>query len=337
MTPTQRRQNLATLRAEHLALLKQEKIAAFANRPPCPYCGHKHVYSYGKNLHNTHRFKCSSCKKSFSARTGTCLHYIHLRGKFERYMHSMLTHGHRTLKEMCAEFGISMLTAFDWRHKILASLNCSPKQFSGLIELRNSTMGFSRKGIKVSKNADKNPQSTSVPVQLLILADYNNNAGVDIARIGQLKVSDVQARLAGRLDKNHVVITHYNPIIQQFGRVDNVAFSLFSKNQNPNKLDDREAFAIDKTLRQLVYEKARGVSTKYLHHYAWWILQTLCSKTLESQLAYKTLSKANPLSWAEYTNMENRYQQFMQKHSDEPHLRTSHRHWKTANWFRESF
>jgi hypothetical protein len=240
-------------------------------------------------------------------------------------MQDMLTNGHKPLKQMCKTYNISLITAFDWRHKILAALNCSPKQFKGLIELRNSAYRFSRKGAKLSKSAENAPESTSTPVQLLITADYSNNMGIDIARIGKLKGSDIETHLIKRIDHDHVIVSPYSKGIQEFAKTKKLAITIFSERNNPHELDDKKTKTLNNKLKQLIVEKTRGVSTKYLWHYSNWLLISQTQPNLH-QIS-REIAK-NTSAWTGYTGLELKYQQFVSHFSTEPYLRTSNREWK---------
>lgn len=332
LSPSERQKHLAALKAEHKALSASEKKADFAKRPPCPYCGQSHVHSMGMRNQIRH-FRCSSCKKSFCSRTGTSFYWLHLPQKFNLYAQNMLGNGYKTLKEMSRLHGISVNTAFEWRHKVLASLNCTPEQFDGFIELRNSCIGFSRKGIKNSKNAGREPEKPKALVQLLITADYYNNAGFDIARIGQLKVSDIEAKLLGRIAIKSVIIGPYNKSLQKFNHKRKLGMTLFDDKFNPHELDDKKAKALDFSLKLLANTKAHGVSTKYLHHYARWVVLTTegvfekDNKQIENDLHY------NITAWPAYANLEKTYARFSNKFSDEAYVKTLHRVWKRTYHF----
>ena len=41
----------------------------------CPHCGDRHIIKHGKDKHNSQRFLCISCHKTFSAVTGTLFSY----------------------------------------------------------------------------------------------------------------------------------------------------------------------------------------------------------------------------------------------------------------------
>ena len=88
----------------------------------CIYCGSSHVVKNGTRKDGTQRFLCRDCKKSFlptsesvTSRTRKNLSVWTL------YLKCMLDK--KTLRETSEECGISMSTAFSWRHKILDALH----------------------------------------------------------------------------------------------------------------------------------------------------------------------------------------------------------------------
>jgi len=83
----------------------------------CPQCESKLWVRNGKRG-GLQKYKCKSCCTVFTSRTGTPFHKIQKPDKFEAYKVLMLE-GYIPLKTMAAKVGISIQTAFDWRHKIL--------------------------------------------------------------------------------------------------------------------------------------------------------------------------------------------------------------------------
>ena len=88
----------------------------------CIYCGSSHVVKNGIRKDGTQRFLCRDCKKSFlptsesvTSRTRKNL------SVWTSYLKCMLDK--KTLRETSEECGISMSTAFSWRHKILDALH----------------------------------------------------------------------------------------------------------------------------------------------------------------------------------------------------------------------
>jgi len=87
----------------------------------CPHCSSKHVVRHGF-CGNRQRYYCKSCKKTFTDLAGTPLHRLQLKEKFFQSLLCMLE-GY-SLPRTAKRVGVSIPTAFYWRHKILGALHC---------------------------------------------------------------------------------------------------------------------------------------------------------------------------------------------------------------------
>jgi len=113
----------------------------------CPHCGARRIVKNGKPGGRT-RYKCKSCNRNFNGLTGTAFHGIKKHGKFEHYKSIMFEEGIVPLKKMSERLGISIQTAFDWRHKILSTLKPEEGKFSGVTEMDDVWFLYSQKGRK---------------------------------------------------------------------------------------------------------------------------------------------------------------------------------------------
>ncbi len=87
--------------------------------PPCPHCRASTVIRYGKNR-GRQRYRCRACGRTFNAFTGTFL--ARLRHKRERILFERQEMPRSTpLRQSAARLGISVATAFRWRHAVLAA------------------------------------------------------------------------------------------------------------------------------------------------------------------------------------------------------------------------
>jgi len=104
----------------------------FLEHPVCPRCQSNNVKKWGR-ANNLQRFRCFSCGKAFNPLTGTPL--AHLRNK-DRWltMASALKQG-LPLRRTADKCGVSLTTAFRWRHRFLkaASLD-KPDKLNGIAE-----------------------------------------------------------------------------------------------------------------------------------------------------------------------------------------------------------
>ena len=85
----------------------------------CPHCGGTRYYRFGKD-HGTQRFKCKDCGRTFTEYTGTWQQKLHKKWLVKAYMRLMSEQ--KSLDKISAALHINKKTAFDWRHKILRSL-----------------------------------------------------------------------------------------------------------------------------------------------------------------------------------------------------------------------
>lgn len=114
----------------------------------CPHCGGNKYVKFGFKS-NSQRYKCKSCNRSFTEYTGTWIAGIHHKDKLDDYLGLMLEE--KSLDKIKAALFINKKTAFDWRHKILASLSENDKDdFTGITENDETFFLNSQKGSSVS-------------------------------------------------------------------------------------------------------------------------------------------------------------------------------------------
>lgn len=86
----------------------------------CPHCQSTKNQKWG-TYKGRIRYKCTNCSKTFNELTGTAFHYLHNHQKALEYITQMVSGKNlRTIAQAC---GISLKTAFDWRHKFMHALN----------------------------------------------------------------------------------------------------------------------------------------------------------------------------------------------------------------------
>jgi len=112
----------------------------------CPYCGSSDFCKNGKR-ENLQRLLCKDCKKVFTGKTGTFVHGIQEVNKFEKYFKLMFEQ-YLPLSKMSKKIGISIQTAFDWRHKILSCIKITTEVFIWITEIDDIWFLYSQKGPK---------------------------------------------------------------------------------------------------------------------------------------------------------------------------------------------
>lgn len=312
--------------------IREEKKQIFAQRPKCPFCNHNKVHSIGIRT-NIHHYRCTKCKKSFNERTGTSLWWLHHRTTFQKYANEMLSVGHIPLRKMAKNFQISLKTAFDWRHKILAALHVSNDAFIGLTELKTTNIPISFKGYKKTVN----PDSKNHPVHIFIAACHQSHAKMTKTRIGKLQPNDIFPHFPPEIDQNCVITCRYNNVIHQFAKKYCSAIHFFSNDNNPHTLDDKLTQELAFNLKFLLSHKTHGVGTKYLNHYASLALIQSGKSFPSKNFQLKSLVSLNRKAWQGFTNADAIYSQFRQKFSDIDFSYGVNRTWKHAGDWSKSF
>lgn len=123
----------------------------------CPHCGSLQYYKNGKDK-NVQKYKCSTCKKCFTAYTGTWLAHIHKKHLLTSYL-KLMKQG-LSLDKIKVELQINKKTAFDWRHKINSSISDIEKEsFKGITESDETFFLHSEKGSKKWKVKQEKEES----------------------------------------------------------------------------------------------------------------------------------------------------------------------------------
>lgn len=114
----------------------------------CPHCGGNKYVKFGFKS-KSQRYKCKSCNRSFTEYSGTWIAGIHHKDKLDDYLGLMLEE--QSLDKIKVALSINKKTAFDWRHKVLASLSESDKDdFTGITESDETFFLNSEKGRSVA-------------------------------------------------------------------------------------------------------------------------------------------------------------------------------------------
>lgn len=154
----------------------------------CPHCKSEHWILFGK-IKGVQKYRCKECNRVFTPLTGTSVHWIHKKDKWNVYLDCMLQS--MSLHKCAKEAGISYKTSFDWRHKILKSLkDIGCNKLTGVIEADETFFLSSRKGRK--KIRDRKPRKrggtseygTSKRLCVLTAIDRNQNLRLSITGIG---------------------------------------------------------------------------------------------------------------------------------------------------------
>jgi transposase-like protein len=127
--------------------------ASFQAEPACPHCQSKKLQKWG-SAHKLQRYRCKVCKKTFNALTGTPLAQLHKRELWQQHSQALIDG--LSLRKVGARIGVSLPTAFRWRHRFLkAPKTLKAKKLQGIVEADETFFLYSEKG---NRNLTRKPR-----------------------------------------------------------------------------------------------------------------------------------------------------------------------------------
>lgn len=107
----------------------------------CPDCGSTEFSKSGKAKGNQ-RYKCKTCGRHFRSTSGNSIHHLHLKPKIQAYIDCM---GQGlSLRKTAAKVGISLNTAFRWKHRFLEAVESDPEQHPNQIGISMAVFSHHR-------------------------------------------------------------------------------------------------------------------------------------------------------------------------------------------------
>ncbi len=282
----------------------------------CPYCAGKKFIKHAK-YKGTFRFKCKSCNKTFLPSTGSSMHYINKRDKFIQYAEIMKNEGILSIARMAKRLNISIVTAFDWRHKILLSIPQQASLFNDELQCSNLWFLFSEKGRKGLKNPRKRggskiKLSNDYKAQLIASSD-SKQVEMKLAKIGKITKEDLVRIMGNKISKETTLISDTHSCFVNFAKDKGLKHrSIILKNcQISDGEDTTYINNLSERVKIWINRIMRGVSTKYLQLYTNYF--AFCEK-----ISFDAMNKSfinQKQVWPIYGQIEVVYKDFIEKYS----------------------
>ena len=305
----------------------------------CPHCMGSDIIKWGKNKTNE-RYKCRGCNRTFSHITGSPAHNIKKKNNWVKFGKELFNGQYFTLEELAKRTGISVPTAFDWRNKLLCSLNDSNKNFEGITEIDDIWFLYSQKGRKGLKYSRKRGGTShrgdnDFRTKVLITSDRMDTLDMSVVRIGRLQKQDIVRSVGDKLSDKTTLVSDKHQSIAGFAKDAGIPHISFKANTHCKDKDYHVQTVnnIAGRFKTMVNRKLRGVSTKYLQNYANWfrinekykaVQDNVTGIIKESMLAQNT--------WDRYVNTERLYSNFIKNFSQRTYRCPTKRSWKSQNW-----
>jgi transposase-like protein len=280
---------------------RNEKEQAGEGTPKCPHCSSHHVHRNG-SVRGNRRYICNDCHRTFGETTGT-VRYKSKYGRetWEAYLEAFALR--LPLREAAHRCGISLATAFFWRHKILDALsdgvqgrvlngqvqedetyiqdnykgNCNAdnnlktreKQMRSPAYKAHRTSGHRHKRGKATHTRGLSKQKICVPCAI----DEQGKTLSKAAGRGMVQPSHLSFALFSHLDDDVVMVTDKSRASQEF--CDSNSLPVVQLKAGIKGCEARGRYNLQKInnlhsrLKGLL-APFRGVSTKYLDNYLAW-------------------------------------------------------------------
>jgi len=284
----------------------------------CPHCGHSKYVKYGIDK-GSQRYKCKSCKRNFTEYTGTWLARLQRKDKVDAYVDLMLQE--KSLDKIKDELSINKKTAFDWRHKILSSLEETGKNnFTGITESDETFILFSekgkrdltRKGKKRGSKAKKKGVNNE-HVAVIVTADRAGEQELSVATLGRIKKIDIENSIGKRISGQTVLCSDSHVSYKGFA-IDNAIEHHAIRADLKQYVKDgvyhvQHVNSLHNKLKKWLNDQFWGVSTKYLQQYLNWfrIKETLKGSAQPTvEFAKKTVLDVK--TWKRYREIDPKYE-----------------------------
>lgn len=249
----------------------------------CPHCSHSKYVRFGTDK-GAQRYKCKSCNRSFTEYTGTWMAGLQRKDKIIDYLKLMTQE--KSLDKIVSALGINKKTAFDWRHKILASLGSDDENdFTGITESDEAFFLRSEKGMDVKdrKSRKRGGKSSKRGISndlVAVIVTQDRKAGIDlsVATLGRIGKADIANAIGKRIKKGVTILcsdSHHS--YKGFAKDTKVEFrpiNVSKKERVKGAFHIQHVNSTHNRMKKWIGSTFWGVSTKYLQQYLnWYVLK----------------------------------------------------------------
>ncbi len=166
-------------------------------------------------------------------------------------------------------------TIFDWRHKVLSSLETIfTKKFKGIVETDDVLFKFNQKGRKrhfLMMNGTRRGVSNQ-KVSVMVTSDRYKTIDMKVVKMGRITKRDLEKVFKGkRLNKHNVIVSDRHPSISCFVRSIGLDHKKIHTSQHIYMVDGKyhvnNVNGLVSRFRDWLKHNFKSVSTKYLQNY----------------------------------------------------------------------
>lgn len=285
---------LATARRRAEAVVE---IDAVGEARGCPGCGSADGARWGRTRADAQTWRCKSCGRSWTGRTGTPLAGVHCPGLFIEVARNMLDPMETPLscRKLGSRLGLSRDTVWRWRMVVLAQLrSTSLPILSGIVEADDTAQRESRKGSREWVRHERDPSQPKPPRKRwheypkgrppqaihkkwseAILGIVDREGRANFAHTGNIRQATLDAVLAPQVATDAVVLFDGAPQYQAVARARGLSHSVLVAGRRgartPPAYHLNTVNALHAQWKE-IRTTWRGPATKYLDGYARWLV-----------------------------------------------------------------
>ncbi|MGH8164719.1 MAG: IS1595 family transposase [Rhodanobacteraceae bacterium] len=253
----------------------------------CAHCRSERVAAWG-SAHGLKRYRCSDCRRTFNALTGTPL--ARLRHKSAWLSFAAALQEAQSVRKSATACGVATSTAFRWRHRFLIAPTADkPAQMSGIVEADETFFRRSFKGSRqwTKPQADEPPprrparkrgaptgkRGTPLDQQVPVLIVRDRQRTTSDAILPNLTARAIGAELAPLLGRDALLCTDTGRaygVIARYAGIRHEPLNIAAGERVRDRVFHiQNVNAYDSRLKQWMC-RFNGVATRYLHHYLGW-------------------------------------------------------------------
>lgn len=266
-------------------------------KPACPKCGDSKIVRWGLS-DGLQRYRCSACRATFNALTGTPLARLRHKDKWLAYAQQMAEG--RSIRNSANACSVHRNTSFRWRHRFLALPQAQKAtSLAGIVEADETFFLESFKGKKRGmtrasrkrggKAAKRGLSSEQVPV--LICRDRTGSTADFVLR--KIDKTHISAALKPLLATDTILCSDSERAIAAVAREIGVTHRPVNVSAGIRVIGKvyhiQNVNAYDSRLKQWI-NRFHGVATRYLENYLGW--RRMIERTADSLSARSILFAA---------------------------------------------
>jgi len=288
----------------------------------CPHCGSYKYSKFGIDK-GSKRYRCKSCKRTFTEYTGTWLSKIHKKELAGDYL--KLMNEEKSLDKIKVIININKKTAFDWRHKILSGVENSGKgTFQGITESDETFFLISEKGKKLTTRSPRkrggNAKKRGISdeqIAVIVTADRLSEMDMTVACRGRIKKIDIQNAIGQRVSEQTILCSDSHVSYKGFAidkKIEHHAIRADLKQHIKNKIYHvQHVNSIDSRVKRWIEARFMGVSTKYLQKYMnWFRLKEILKGSAKLVEDFTSQSLENINAWNSFKAIPCEYHKLLQ-------------------------